>query len=121
MSEIALSVPPIPVRDIIPAAAIEDVVRQIATCFQPIRIILFGSYAYGYPQPESDVDLLVVMNTDLSESRQAVEILTTISYRFGLDVLVYKPERLAQRQEWGDPFVQEVLTRGKVVYESTGS
>ena len=121
MSETALSVPPISVRDSIPAAAIEDVVQQIATLFRPIRIILFGSYAYGDPQPESDVDLLVVMNTDLSESRQAVEILTSISYRFGLDLLVYKPERLAQRLEWGDPFVQEVMTCGRVVYESAGS
>ncbi len=121
MSEISLSVPPIPVRDRIPYAAIEDIVQQISTRFHPIRIILFGSYAYGKPRPESDVDLMVVMETSLSETRQAVEILKAISYRFGLDLLVYTPQRLAQRLEWGDPFVQEIIGRGKVVYESAGS
>jgi predicted nucleotidyltransferase len=120
MSEIALSVPPITTRDRIPFAAIENVAEQIASKFHPNQIILFGSYAYGNPRPESDVDLLVVMETSLSEVRQAIEILKAISYRFGLDLLVYTPRRLKQRIEWGDPFVQDVLTRGKVLYASAG-
>jgi predicted nucleotidyltransferase len=120
MHEVALSVPPIFEHDRIPFAAIEDVVQQIAARFHPVRIILFGSYAYGKPRPESDVDLVVVMETPLSETRQAVEILKVTSYRFGLDLLVYTPQRLAQRLEWGDPFVQEIVTQGKVMYESPG-
>ena len=63
MSDQALSVPPITLRDRIPYAAIEDVVRQIVERFHPMRIILFGSYAYGEPRPESDVDLMIVMET----------------------------------------------------------
>ena len=121
MSDIALSVPPITMRDRIPFNAIEDVVQQIAARFHPLRIILFGSYAYGKPRPESDVDLMVVMETPLSEMRQSVEILKATSYRFGLDLLVYTPHRLAQRLEWGDPLVQEIITLGKVMYESTSS
>jgi predicted nucleotidyltransferase len=121
MREIALSVPPISIRERVPFTAIENVVEQIVLRFHPIRIILFGSYAYGNPCPESDVDLFVVMETPISEVRQAVEILTATSYRFGLDLLVYTPRRLAQRMEWGDPFVQEIVTRGKVLYESAGS
>ena len=119
MSNTALSVPPIHLRDRIPFAAIEDVVQQIASHFHPNRIILFGSFAYGNPRPESDVDLLVVMDTSMGEARQGVEILKGITYRFGLDLLVYTPQRLAQRLEWGDPFVREIVTHGKVLYESS--
>ena len=120
MSDISLSVPPIPVRDRIPFAAIQDIAGQIADLFKPQRIILFGSYAYGQPQPESDVELLVIMDTPLNETRQAVEILKAISYRFGLDLLVYTPQRLQQRLDWGDPFLKEIVKRGKVLYASPG-
>lgn len=102
-------------------AAIEDVVDQIAARFHPQQIILFGSYAYGKPRPESDVDLLVVMDTQLSAVQQAIKILTSIDYRFGLDLLVYTPQHLAQRLAIGDPFIQEILQLGTVVYESPGA
>ena len=61
------------------------------------------------------------METSLGETRQAVEILKAISYRFGLDLLVYTPQRLDQRLQWRDPFIQEIITRGKVLYESSDS
>ena len=118
MNEAALLVPPINVRERIPFSAIEDVVKQIVTLFHPSRIVLFGSYGYGNPKPESDVDLLVVMETNLNEIRQAVEILKAITYRFGLDLLVYSPFRLAQRLQLGDPFVNEIINRGRVLYEA---
>jgi predicted nucleotidyltransferase len=102
-------------------AAIEDVAQQIVARFHPIRIILFGSYASGKTRPESDVDLLVVMDTPLSEARQAAEILKATSYRFGLDLLVYTPKRLTERLALGDPFVQDIMVVGKVLYESPGS
>jgi uncharacterized protein len=121
MSEIALNVPPVNRRERIPMIAIEDVVNQIAGRFYPQRIILFGSYAYGRPGPESDVDLLVVMDTPLSGVKQSVQILQSIRYRFGLDLLVYTPQRLAQRLELGDPFLKEITGRGKVMYESPGA
>jgi predicted nucleotidyltransferase len=121
MIHAACSVLPVTQRDRIPEVAIEDVVQQIADGFRPRRIILFGSYAYGQPGPESDVDLLVIMHHSMSESRQAIQILKAISYRFGLDLLVYTPEHLEQRLSLGDPFVKEIMTRGKVVYESPGA
>jgi predicted nucleotidyltransferase len=84
----AFQVPIIPQRKRIPGEAIQDVVDQIVSRFQPQKIILFGSYAYGTPRPESDLDLLVVMETAQSEARQAAEILQTIEYRFGLDLVI---------------------------------
>lgn len=113
----AIHVPNINQRRHIPAQAIDDVVRQIAEQFQPQKIILFGSYARHQPRPESDVDLLVVMDTSLSETEQAVQILQAIDYHFGLDLIVRKPDNLTHRLELGDPFLREIITKGTVVYE----
>lgn len=113
-------VPPFDQRDRIPQEAIDDLVRQIAEKFHPERIILFGSYAYGSPRPDSDVDLLVVMDTPLSEIQQEVAIWQTIRKSFGLDLLVYKPNVLAERLELGDFFLREIMQRGRVVYEQSG-
>jgi uncharacterized protein len=111
-------VPTIPNRIQIPQVAIQAVVEQIVALFQPQKIILFGSYAYGLPKPESDVDLLVIMETQLSETEQAVRICRRIPYRFGLDLVVYTPQNLAQRLEWGDSFLKEIIQRGVTLYES---
>jgi predicted nucleotidyltransferase len=103
----------------IPKRAIQAVVKQIVAQFQPDRIILFGSYAYGKPRPESDVDLLVVMDTPLSETEQAVEICQSIPYHFGLDLLVRTPAALTRRLALGDQFLHEIISEGKVLYERT--
>jgi len=110
-------VPTLDVRQRIPQMAIDATVRQIVEQFHPQRIILFGSYAYGQPRPESDVDLLVVVDTPLKETEQAVRICQTIEYHFGLDLIVRTPAKLAQRLALGDPFLQEAVKKGKVLYE----
>jgi predicted nucleotidyltransferase len=114
-----IRVPTIPNRTRIPQATIHSLVEQISILFHPQKIILFGSYAYGTPRPESDVDLLVVMDTQLSEIEQAAVICRAIPYRFGLDLVVYTPQHLAQRLEWGDSFLREIMQNGIVLYEST--
>ena len=114
-----LSAPPIGERIRIPETVIRELARRIAERFHPQRIILFGSYAYGKPRPESDVDLLVVMETPLKESRQALQIRQEISPMFGVDILVYTPQHLGKRISWGDSFLQEILQQGEVLYESS--
>ena len=97
---------------------IRGLVRRIADKFQPEKVVLFGSYAYGNPGSESDVDLLVVMNTSLSSRQQRLKISQAISPRpFPLDIIVRTPEELETRLKLGDPFLHEVMTRGRVVYE----
>ncbi|GER79569.1 MAG: nucleotidyltransferase [Anaerolineaceae bacterium] len=110
-------VPPINKRDRIPQAAIDDVARQIVEKFHPIKVILFGSYAYGTPRRESDVDLLVVMETDIREVQQEILILKNIEHRFGLDILVKTPKTFNERIEAGDSFLKEIVQKGKVLYE----
>jgi uncharacterized protein len=116
--EAAMQVSTIDQRKEIPWDAIQSVVDQIVAGFSPRKIVLFGSYASGRHQPESDVDLLVVMDTMKSEVMQAVEIMREINYCFGLDLVVYAPQRLEQRLEWGDHFLHEIINNGKVMYES---
>jgi predicted nucleotidyltransferase len=114
----ALDVPVITQRERIPQDAIQDIVAQIVTGFKPQRIVLFGSYARGNPRPESDVDVLVVMDTPLRETEQAVQICQRIEYLFGLDLIVRTPEHLAERLALGDSFLREIVVDGKVLYES---
>jgi predicted nucleotidyltransferase len=98
--------------------AIDDVARQIAKKFRPEKIILFGSYAYGQPKPESDVDLLVVMDTTLRSREQRLEISRALSPRsFPLDIIIRTPKQLDDRIALGDLFLLEIMTKGKVLYE----
>ena len=92
--------------------------RQIAEQFHPEKIILFGSYAYGKPHADSDVDLLVIMPAR-NMIDQAVRIRRATEHRFPLDLIVRTPKYVRRRIEDGDWFVREIVIRGKVLYEST--
>jgi predicted nucleotidyltransferase len=92
--------------------------NEVARQFKPERIILFGSYAYVKPTPDSDVDLLVILPYDRRQGRMALRILEAIGYRFPLDLLVRTPPEVQQRLRWGDCFMEEVIRKGKVLYEA---
>lgn len=115
----ALIVPTVDIRKRISTDVIRSLARQIADRFHPHKIILFGSYAYGQPRPESDIDLLVIMETNLRETRQALQIRQYLNPLFGLDILVYPPAKIEQRIAWGDSFLREIMERGMILYEST--
>ena len=100
----------------IPMRVIRDYARRAAERFQPDRIILFGSYAYGTPHADSDVDLLVVMPA-YNEGSKASRIRMTISAPFPMDLIVRTPENLKWRIEEGDWFLREITSKGKVLYE----
>jgi predicted nucleotidyltransferase len=119
MSMNYLQAPPINQRTRIPEEVVRELVHQIAVGFNPWRIILFGSHATGNPGPESDIDLLVIMDTPLRRSEQAQRIRQVINPMFGTDILVYTPEQVQQRLEWGDWFLKSILEEGVIVYEST--
>ena len=98
-------------------ATCDDIVRE----FDPLQIIIFGSYAYGAPTEDSDVDLLVVMEIPESETtRQASKIWQRIPYRFSMDLLVRSPKEIAYRVFHNDWFLREILEKGDVLYESSG-
>jgi predicted nucleotidyltransferase len=114
----ALKAPTIDSRTRIPENVIRELVRQIVDQFKPEQVILFGSYARGNPRPESDVDLLIIMQTNQREMQQALAIRQKINPLFGVDLLVYTPERVEERLKLGDSFLREILDEGVTLYES---
>jgi predicted nucleotidyltransferase len=100
----------------VPMSVIRRFARQVAERFQPERIILFGSYAYGQPHADSDVDVLVVMPAR-NQIDQAVRIDRAVDAPFPLDLIVCTPKNLAWRLEEGDSFLREIVSKGKVLYE----
>jgi len=99
----------------IPMRLIRRFAREVAERFHPDKIILFGSYAYGTPHADSDVDILVVMPAR-NELDQAVRISVAIEAPFPLDLIVRTPKKLAWRLNERDWFLREVVSRGKVLY-----
>src|SRR5205807_309155 len=100
----------------IPMRVIRRFARQVAEHFQPEKIILFGSYAYGQPHEDSDVDILVVMPArNLID--QAIRIRTVVEAPFPMDLIVCTPKNLSWRLEEGDWFLREIVGQGKVLYE----
>ena len=93
-------------------------VQKIVQALHPERILLFGSFAYGNPTPDSDVDLLVIMETDApSKERSWAVSRLLIPRSFPVDILVKTPEEIKNALAGGDFFVQEIITHGKVLYE----
>ena len=96
--------------------AIRKYARQIAERFKPHKIVLFGSFAYGEPNEDSDVDLLVVMPC-ANEKSQAVRIRLALDAPFPMDLIVRTPEKLCRRMEDNCWFLKEIMGKGKVLYD----
>src|SRR5580658_344539 len=94
-------------------AKIKDFCNEVAKKFRPRKIILFGSYAYGRPTVDSDVDLLVVMNrTRYRGERMSLRIRHALQRDFPMDLLVRTPAEISKRLRWGDCFMQEIIEKG---------
>jgi uncharacterized protein len=106
---------------VIPATTLEgirNVTRQIVQQFHPQKVILFGSYAYGQPTEDSDVDLLVVMDTDESPLHVAAKIAAAIEHPFPLDIVVRTPGEFASAVHRQGVFATGVATKGITLYEA---
>src|SRR5947208_7703276 len=92
----------------IPMSAIRRFARQIAERFKPERIILFGSYAYGTPHEESDVDLLVIMPA-YDVVNQAIRIWNAFDDTpFSLGLIVRAPKQLERGIQQNNWFLREI-------------
>jgi len=103
-----------PVAETLPGA-IERIVSEL----KPEKIILFGSYAYGNPTPDSDVDLLVIMKTKAKEIDRYLAVSNLLYPRqFPVDILVKTPREVqAESRKKGNFFMREILAKAKVIYE----
>lgn len=97
---------------------IQKITRQIVAEFKPEKIILFGSYAWGKPTKDSDLDLFIVKKTNLSTRELAIQIDGSLFPReMPIDLIVYTPDQIKKRQEVGDFFLSDVMNKGKILYE----
>lgn len=95
-----------------------EVVRRIVEALNPEKIILFGSYAHGNPTPDSDVDLLVIMETDLPVTERYLRVSNLLYPRpFPVDILVKTPQEVERAMSSADAFIREIVSKGCVLYE----
>lgn len=97
---------------------IRQVAIQLADAAHASQVILFGSYARGEATDRSDVDLMVVAQTDLPRHKRAVGLYKQFRpYPFGMDILVYTPQEVQEGKKSPLSFVSTVLREGKTLYE----
>jgi predicted nucleotidyltransferase len=106
-----------PVKEI--QDTLQKIVQSLIEAYRPQQIVLFGSLACGAPDEDSDIDLLIIKETDESPLARRVRVRQLVAdpeRRVPFSPLVLTPEELAHRLTLGDPFYLEIMRRGKVLY-----
>ncbi|MBI5701311.1 nucleotidyltransferase domain-containing protein [Candidatus Saganbacteria bacterium] len=97
---------------------LKEITRRIVAKIDPEKIILFGSHAYGNPNKDSDLDLFIIKNTKLPASKRYAMISDALFPRLvPMDFIVRAPKEIDSRLKGFDPFIKEVLNKGKTLYE----
>ena len=98
---------------------ISRVTEKIKINYNPQEIILFGSYANGNPDKDSDLDLLIIKETNEKYRERSLKVRKILSEEnglIGMDILVYTPEEITRRMEIGDSFLSKILKEGVMLY-----
>lgn len=96
---------------------IHRITSKIVSDLHPQKIILFGSRAWGKASKDSDIDIFVIADSSLRRDQRSIRISRLFPDRFfPLDVIVYTPDELEVSIKKGNPFVLEILDKGKVLY-----
>ena len=97
---------------------IDEVATRIASRFNPYKIILFGSYANGTPNDDSDLDLLIVQDSDLPMQKRGLDIrMALIGTKIPLDILIYTKLEFEQEKSKNSSFFNSAIKNSKVLYE----
>lgn len=98
--------------------SLKEAVKCIINEFNPDRIILFGSYAYGQPTKDSDIDLLIVMNTDVKPHKRAVPIRKILKgIGFPKDIIVKTPAEFERFKDIVGTIIYPAAHKGRLLYE----
>lgn len=96
---------------------IDEIVKRIADNYHHEKIVLFGSYAYGTPTEDSDLDLLIIKDTELPRHKRGREVRKYLrGLKIAVDLLVYTKKEV---EEWCDvntAFITTVMGKGKVLH-----
>lgn len=85
--------------------------------YNPEKVILFGSYAWGKPNRHSDFDLFIIKDTKKDFFERLREVRNCLNIDEAFDIIVYNPKEVRKRVELEDPFVTNIIKRGKIIYE----
>jgi len=97
---------------------LSEVVRSILSVDTPQKILLFGSRARGDSRPDSDLDLLIIEDSELPRYRRSARYRRALCGLFpAKDVVVWTPEEVQEWQDVPNAFITRVLAEGKVLYE----
>jgi predicted nucleotidyltransferase len=95
------------------------IINSISKNYNPEKVILFGSLSGNTIKETSDIDLVVIKQTDKDPWIRMEEVDAYIDHTFPVDVLVYTPDEIRNRLKINDCFVKDILAEGKVLYERT--
>ncbi len=102
----------------ISALKINEVLHRITLNCNPERVILFGSYAHDNPNPDSDLDLLIVRQTDLPKHQRASEVRKFLyGMMIPMDLLIYTPNEFENEKYEKYSFLNSIISNSKVLYE----
>ena len=107
--------------DDVTSIIIPTLVRRLVEELKPAKIVLFGSYAYGAPDGDSDIDFLVIMDTSdtfLERVSRVLGLVSGLHKGIPLEPIMLTPQEIERRLRIGDQFVGEILERGQVLYEA---
>jgi predicted nucleotidyltransferase len=99
---------------------LSEIIEKLKRDYKPLGITLFGSYAYGNPTEDSDIDLLILKDTknrSVDRFVQVKRIIYNPNCKIPVSPLVYTPEELKERLRIGDDFLKEIIQKGVVLYE----
>ena len=103
---------------------LDEVVKmagKIVQALAPKKIILFGSYAYGHVTADSDLDLLIIMETDLPAAERCRQVSRLFYPRpIPMDIVVRTPKEIQRSLKRVDPFIHEIMEKGVILYARSG-
>jgi HEPN domain-containing protein/predicted nucleotidyltransferase len=96
---------------------LNDIGRRLIQEYDPEKIILFGSRAEGRDREDSDIDLVIVKETDKRPLDRRIEVETLLADRaVPIDLIVYTPDEIRRLYSIGSPFVEEIVEKGRLLY-----
>jgi len=109
----------IPLKNLDPEL-LNEIVQRLVNALKPEKIYLFGSHAYGQPNDDSDVDLLVVVSdSDIPSRKKAAEgYLALKGLGIPKDIKVVTKTEFIKRSQWLSSIERVVVVKGKLLYES---
>ena len=97
---------------------INEIISRIATKFNPDKIILFGSYANGTQKEDSDLDLIIIQETDLPPQQRGFDIrMSLIGTMIPFDILIFTKLEFEQEKGKRFSFLSSAIKNSKILYE----